>query len=264
VRPPVINPQPIVENPRRLDGKVVVITGASSGIGAAAAHRFSQEGAVVVGVARHVDAVRRVLADIAEDPAASSVGCDITEEADVAHMLATILDRFGRIDGAFNNAGVGGTRRPLHEVELEDFDRVIRTNLRSSFILLKHQIPVMRDAGGGSIVFTSSVGGLTGTTFNAEYAASKFGLTGLVRCAAVSYAVDDVRVNAVAPGPVRTPLLDSWVSSDDARTAMALRFPMRFLAHADDVARSAAFLLSDEARWITGTVIPVDGGKSAG
>lgn len=129
-----------------------------------------------------------------------AVACDVTDEASLERVIALIVDRYGRLDGAFHNAGLGGTRLPSHEITAEAFDRGIATNLRGPFLCMKHEIPVMLAGGGGSIVNTSSVGGIVGSTRNADYAAAKFGLTGVGALCGAGYARDGVRANAIA-GP---------------------------------------------------------------
>ncbi len=169
---------------------------------------------------------------------------------------ASSSEPFGRLDGAFNNAGVGGTHRPLHETGTADFYWVLATNLRGPFLCMKYEIPAMLKAGGGSIVVTLLVGGLVGGAANTVYATSKHGLTGLVRCAALDYARAGIRVNAIAPGPTRSEMFDRWIPTEEARAAMACDFPLNYIADPDDMAPAALFLLSDESRWTTGTVSP--------
>lgn len=259
-----LNPPPLPFVADRLAGRVVLVTGASSGIGRAAAIRFAAEGAAVVAAARRVDKIEEVAAEIDKDGGqALAVACDVTDEASVRAAVAATVDRFGRLDGAFNNAGGPGGQRLLHELDTDWFDLVIATNLRSAFLSMKHEIPAMLAGGGGSIVNVSSIGGLVGSGTNSDYAASKWGLAGLVKCAALGYARQGIRVNAIAPGPTRSEMFDAWMPDDEARAAMADQFPMNYIAHPDDMARAALFLLSDEARWITGTVLPCEGGRSS-
>ena len=160
--------------------------------------------------------------------------CDVTDEASVTRAVDEVVGTFGRLDGAFNNAGVGGTHRPLHETGTADFNRVLATNLRGPFLCMKYEIPAMLKAGGGSIVVTSSVGGLVGGAANTVYATSKHGLTGLVRCAALDYARAGIRVNAIAPGPTRSEMFDRWMPTEEARAAMAGHFPLNYIADPDD------------------------------
>jgi NAD(P)-dependent dehydrogenase (short-subunit alcohol dehydrogenase family) len=248
----------------RLAGKVTLVTGASSGIGRAAAIRFAAEGATVVAASRREDRLAEVVAVIeARGAEALAVVCDVTDEDSVRQAVDRTLERFGRLDCAFNNAGRPGGHRPLHELETDRFDRVIATNLRGPFLCMKYEIPAMLASGGGSIVNTSSIGGLVGGPDNSDYGASKWGLAGLVKCAAHDYARHGIRVNAIAPGPTRSEMFDRWMPDDAARAQMAASFPMNYIANPDDMARAALYLLSDEARWTTGCVLPCEGGASA-
>jgi A-factor type gamma-butyrolactone 1'-reductase (1S-forming) len=261
-----LNPAPLDFVADRLAGKVVLVTGASSGIGAAAVRRFAAEGATVVAAARRFEQLESVVASVDSDGGtALAVACDVTDEESVRQAVSLTMDRFGRLDGAFNNAGAPGGHRLLHETETDVFDRVIATNLRGPFLCMKHEIPAMLASGGGSIVNTSSIGGLVGGATNSDYASSKWGLAGLVKCGALGYARAGIRINAIAPGPTSpSDMFDFWINYEAARAQMADQFPMNYIAHADDMARAALFLLSEEARWITGHVLPCEGGASVG
>jgi NAD(P)-dependent dehydrogenase (short-subunit alcohol dehydrogenase family) len=193
---------------------------------------------------------------------ALSVECDVTDEDSVRRAVAATVEQFGRLDCAFNNAGGPGGQRPLHELDTGWFDLVMATNLRGPFLCMKYEIPAMLANGGGAIVNTSSIGGLVGGPRNSDYGASKWGLAGLVKCAAMDYARRGIRINAIAPGPTRSEMFDAWMPDDDARAEMADRFPLNYIAHPDDMARAALFLLSEESRWTTGCVLPCEGGAS--
>ncbi len=259
------NPPPLSFTASRLEDKVTFVTGASSGIGRAAATRFAAEGAIVVAAARRLDRLQQTVDEVrSAGGEAIAVHCDVTDEDSVRRAIDTTVERFGRLDCAFNNAGGPGGHRLLHELDTDWFDLVIATNLRGPFLCMKHQIPAMLAGGGGAIVNVSSIGGLIGSPTNSDYAASKWGLAGLVKCAALGYARDNVRINAIAPGPTRSEMFDAWIPDDDARAGMAEQFPMNYIADPDDMARAALFLLSDEARWTTGTVLACEGGRSAG
>lgn len=255
---------PLDFSANRLTGRVIFVTGASSGIGAAAVRRFAAEGAKVVAAARRTDRIEALAAELrSEGRTVSAVACDVLDEASVKAAIEAALAEHGRLDGAFNNAGVGGTHKPLHEIEVEKFDQVIGANLRGVFLCLKHEIPAMLASGGGSIVNTSSIGGMVGSGDNSDYAASKWGLAGLTKCAALGYARQGIRVNAIAPGPTRSEMFDRWMPTDEAREMMAGWMPMNYIAHPDDMARAALYLLSDEARWTTGAILPCEGGAHA-
>jgi A-factor type gamma-butyrolactone 1'-reductase (1S-forming) len=255
---------PLQSASRRLQDRVAIVTGASSGIGAAAVRRFAAEGAKVVAAARRTERIEQLAAGLrAAGMDVHAQVCDVTVEESVRTLVAATLDRYGRLDCAFNNAGVGGQRRPLHEVSTEKFDAVMATNLRGVFLCMKHEIGVMLGSGGGAIVVTSSVGGLIGAAGNSDYAASKWALSGLVKCAALDYARLGIRINAIAPGPTRSEMFQRWLPTEAARSALAEQMPMNYIADPDDMARAALFLLSDEARWTTGAVLPCEGGRAA-
>jgi A-factor type gamma-butyrolactone 1'-reductase (1S-forming) len=261
---PNLYPSPITYEGRRLDGKVVIIFGASSGIGAAAAARFAREGASVVATARRADRLEALVADIRSGGGeAMAVQCDVRDEEQIAQAVADTISRHGRMDGAFNNAGVTGTAQPIHRLSADSFDDLIAVNLRAVALCLKHEVLAMRSLGrGGSIVNTSSIGSLTSNATLPDYGASKAAVNHLTRSAAVCYARDGIRVNAIAPGATSSEMLDPWISDpvDRARWASS---PIPFIALPDDMARVALFLLSGEARWITGHILPVDGGAAA-
>lgn len=250
---------------RRLAEKVVLVTGASSGIGEAAVRLFALEGAKVVCAARRTERLGVIVGELrAQGLEATAVACDVTDEASVEAAVAAAVGAYGRLDAAFNNAGHGGIRGPIHTLDVAAFDRVCDVNLRGVFLCLKHEAAAMLAQGhGGSIVNTSSIGGLVGGAGNSIYAASKWGLAGLTKCAALDYAAVGIRVNAIAPGPTRSEMFDRWIPTDEAREQMAAAFPMNYIADPDDMARAALFLLSDDSRWTTGVILPCEGGLSA-
>jgi NAD(P)-dependent dehydrogenase (short-subunit alcohol dehydrogenase family) len=258
------SPAPLTFSADRLAGKVVFVTGASSGIGAAAVRRFAAEGALVAAAARRADRLTELVAQVRADGGeALAVPCDVGDERAVEAAVDITVRTFGGLDAAFNNAGQGGAQRPLHQIAADKFDSVMTTNLRGPFLCMKHQIPRLIDRGGGAIVVTSSIGGLVGGASNSDYAASKWGLSGLVKSAALDYAASNIRINAIAPGPTRSQMFDRWISTEELRGMMAAQAPLNYIAHPDDMARAALFLLSDEARWTTGCVFPCEGGMSA-
>ena len=261
---PNLYPPPITYVGRRLVGKVVIIFGASSGIGAAAAIRFAREGAAVAATARRVDRLDGLVADIRSGGGdAIAVHCDVRAEEHIARAVSETISRYGRVDGAFNNAGISGTAQPIHKLSAQAFDELIAVNLRAVALCLKYEISAMRDLGtGGSIVNTSSIGGLKSNATLPDYGASKAAVNHLTRSAAIGYAHNGIRVNAIAPGATSSEMLDPWIS-DPADRARWASSPIPFIALPDDMARVAVFLLSDEARWITGHILPVDGGTAA-
>jgi NAD(P)-dependent dehydrogenase (short-subunit alcohol dehydrogenase family) len=257
---------PLTTTFKRLAGKVILVAGASSGIGAAAARLFAREGATVICVARR----RQMLVDLVDElkeagSEAMAIPCDTTDEASVAAAVSSIVDAYGRLDGAFNNAGHGPAPGPLHQMEMEAVDRVFNTNFRGTFICMKYEIAAMLEFGiRGSIVNTSSLAGMVGMKGNTAYAPSKWAVVGLTKCAALDYAPHGIRVNTIAPGATRTEMFEQGFSTEEARERVASTSPMNHIAHPDDTARAALFLLSDDARWITGTVLPCEGGMGAG
>ena len=245
----------------RLADRVIFVTGASSGIGLAAVRRFTAEGAAVVAAARRLDRLETLVKEVTSWGAeAIAVECDVEDADSVRSAINLTVKTFGRLDGAFNNAGVGGAHVPVHEIDIEQFDRVIRTNLRGTFLCLKYELEQMKNnEAGGSIVNTSSTSGLVGNARNSDYCASKWGMTGLVKSAALGYARYGIRVNAIAPGPTKTEMLDH-LDTEEALAKVASQYAMNLIASPDDIACAAAFLLSDEASYTTGDVIACDGG----
>lgn len=244
-------------------GKVVIVTGASRGIGAATARTFARAGARVVLAARDAQALEAVARDIrSAGGEVLVVPTDTGEPAAMAHLVDATLEAYGRLDAAFNNAGDGHMPTPLAEIAVEDFDRVVRVNLRGVFLAMKYEIPAMLASGGGAIVNMSSTAGLMGVPGIASYVASKHGILGLTKTAAQDYAQRNIRVNAVAPGPIDTHRLQNV--PDAMRERMVGPVPMHRLGHPEEVAATVVWLCSDRASYITGATIPVDGGWMAG
>jgi NAD(P)-dependent dehydrogenase (short-subunit alcohol dehydrogenase family) len=258
-------PQTIAATPCEasdLAGKVLIVTGASRGIGAAAASLFAEHGATVVLAARDEQALRMVAEEIAwDDREAFAVPTDVTDAADVEQLVTATLERYGRLDGAFNNAGAGHSPTPLAEIEPAEFDRILDLNLRGVFLCLRAELPQL--AAGGAIVNMSSSAGLSGAAGMGAYSAAKHGVIALTQTAALDYGPQGIRVNAIAPGPVLT---DSGIGAALAKTReqAAQLLPLRRLGTADEIAQLAVWLLSDAASYINGATIPIDGGKLAG
>jgi NAD(P)-dependent dehydrogenase (short-subunit alcohol dehydrogenase family) len=246
-----------------LENKVVLITGASSGIGAAAAYVFAREGASVVLAARREERIAGLAAELNDKGfKASAVVCDVTRAEDARRAVAHATERFGRLDGAFNNAGIGGDQTPLHEMGDEVYDSIMDTNVRGLWNCLRAEIGAMlATGGGGAVVNNSSVGGLVAIPTAAPYVASKHAVVGFTRAAADEYARQGIRVNAVAPGLTRSEITADWFSRNPGmEDAINEATPQGRTAVPEEIAEAAAWLLSDRSSYVTGAVLPVDGG----
>jgi NAD(P)-dependent dehydrogenase (short-subunit alcohol dehydrogenase family) len=238
----------------RLDGKVCVITGAAGGIGAASAEVFAREGARVVGV----DLLEHSVGELA-------LQADVTDESSVSATYARVREELGRIDVLFNNAGIGPPEdASVLDTALEVWERVQATNLRSVFLCCKHGIPYLIDGGGGSVINTASFVALMGAaTSQISYTASKGGVLALSRELGVEFARQGVRVNALCPGPVETPLLREMFAKDPEKAARRMvHVPMGRFGRAEEIANAALFLASDEASFVNAAAFVVDGGIS--
>ncbi|MDL5156081.1 SDR family NAD(P)-dependent oxidoreductase [Actinomycetospora termitidis] len=248
----------------RFGGRVAVVTGAGSGLGRAAARRLVDEGAEVLLLDRDVASVQEAASELA---GASAYELDVSDARAVAATFDAIVERYGRIDALVNNAGVVGEQRPVHRTTDEMWSSVMRVNADGAFYVLRAALGVMVAAGSGSVVNMSSSSGLSGKPHLAPYGFSKAGIVGLTRTAAVEYAAANIRVNAVAPSAVRTPLVEAHIRAapdpDAMERQMESQSPMPGMGTPEDVAAVIAFLLSDDAARITGLTVPVDGGYHA-
>lgn len=250
---------------RFFDGKAVIVTGGNSGIGRETALRFAQAGASVVVAARRAEACDAVVTEIrAAGGVALAVPTDVTREEDIEAMVDRTVAHFGGVHAAFNNAGCGGAAR-LHECSNELFDRIHATNLRGVFHCMKYEIRAMLASGGGSIVNNSSAAGLVGHGVAPAYASSKHAVIGLTKSAALNYCRDNIRINAVCPGVIGTPLVQRAADSIPGGIDWFLSLqPGGKAGEPRDVAELVVFLCSEAARFITGAALPVDGGMVAG
>jgi NAD(P)-dependent dehydrogenase (short-subunit alcohol dehydrogenase family) len=247
-----------------LDGKVAIVTGASRGIGAAAARMFARAGAAVTLAARTVGELESVSEEIVTAGGhAIAVPTDVTDAEAVERMVDVCVQSFGRLDVAFNNAGGGiSGKAPLADVPSEDLDWALDLDLRGTFLSMKYEVPAMLSSGGGAIVNVSSgAGRKAGAPGLSTYVAAKHGIEGLTKAAALDYSARGVRVNAVAPGPIDTESMA--FGSEEGRRMAVESVPMGRLGQPNDVALAALWLCSDQAAFISGAILPVDGGQVA-
>jgi NAD(P)-dependent dehydrogenase (short-subunit alcohol dehydrogenase family) len=244
-----------------LEGKTCIITGAGSGIGRAAAVAMAAEGAHVVLADVRVDELRETAELIGRHGGVvRTFRADVSKEEDVAGLVAFTTEEFGKLDCAVNNAGIeGDTYKPLADYPTSVWSDVIAINLTGVFLCMKHELPHLVSSKG-CIVNTASVGGLCGSRFGSAYHASKHGVVGLTRAAAVEYGDKGVRVNAVAPGVIRTAMSDRFLHGGELDAQVTAKYPLGRLGEPEDVAQAIVWLCSARAAFITGHVLPVDGG----
>ena len=247
-----------------LSGKTALITGALTGIGRATALAFAQEGARVVVSGRREDTGQALVTELrALGAEAEFVRADVRREDDVRNLVDKTVERFGRLDVAVNNAGTEGTPGPLTEQSAETYAATFDTNVLGTILSLKHEMRVMLAQGHGSIVNLSSTFGSRGGAGASMYVASKHAVEGLTKAAALEGAAAGVRVNAVAPGPVDTELLNRFTGTAERKAGAAATVPMKRLGTPEEIAQAIVFLASDKAEYLTGQIIGVNGGKTA-
>jgi NAD(P)-dependent dehydrogenase (short-subunit alcohol dehydrogenase family) len=247
------------------ENKVALVTGAGSGMGLAAAKAFAEKGAAVALVDTNENAIQSAAENLrAAGHKAVAIRSNVVDEAEVAAMVRQTVSAFGRLDAAYNNAGVQSPAVDTADASGAEFDRVIGINLRGVWNCMKYELRQMREQGSGAIVNCSSIGGLVGIPGRAIYHASKYGVIGLTQSAALEYASKGIRINAVCPGTIDTPMVAEMLAKEPDAMKDALRDqPIGRLGRPEEVAAAVLWLCSDEASFVVGHALPVDGGYTA-
>lgn len=247
-----------------MNGKVALVTGGSTGIGRATALRFAKAGAKVVIAdiqADHAQETIKLIKDKGSE--AAFIKTDVADEGEVENMIQLAVETFGGLDYAFNNAGIGGQSAPIHQTDSDMWARVIDINLNGVFYCLKYELAFMVEHGGGAIVNTASIGGLIGMPSNSAYGVSKHGVVSLTKSAALAYAARGIRVNSVNPGWINTPMIGTPTENPESLDAFNAEVPMGRIGQPEEVANAVVWLCSDEASYITGHMLVIDGGASS-
>jgi NAD(P)-dependent dehydrogenase (short-subunit alcohol dehydrogenase family) len=250
----------------QFDGKVALVTGGNAGIGKSAAMQFAREGASVVIAARRVDAGEETVAEIRDAGGeAAFVRTDVSKTADVRNMVNTAVETYGRLDYAFNNAGIVLDRGRTHEHTVEDWDQTIDINLKGLWLCVKYEVEVMLEQGGGAIVNDASTSGLLGGMNRMAYRVSKAGVNMITKVAAIEYAKQGIRVNCVCPGTIHTAILDRMIAESPGLLERASAAEeMGRVGQPDEVAEAVIWLCSDTSSFVNGHIMPIDGGFMAG
>jgi NAD(P)-dependent dehydrogenase (short-subunit alcohol dehydrogenase family) len=246
-------------------GRVAVVTGAGSGMGLATAQAFAESGAAVVLADSNEQPLRTAAAELTSaGHQALDVGCDVSDEEQVAALVERTVDTFGRLDFAFNNAGIQAPPTDAADEPAETFDRVNAVNLRGVWACMKHELRPMREQGSGAIVNCSSLGGLVGLPGRAAYHAAKHGVLGLTKSAALEYGPRGIRINAICPGTIETPMVADMLAKGELDMDQAIaNQPIGRLGRADEIAAAVLWLCSPGASFVIGVALPIDGGYTA-
>ena len=258
----------------RLEGKIGLVTAAASGMGRAGAIRFAREGAAIGVVDIDADGVAGVVAEIeAAGGRAKGIVADLTRDDDSRHIVRETANHFNGLDFVWNHVGHPGPA-VVEDLDMKDWDNAVDLNLRTVFVTTETALPELRARGGGSLLFTASSSGLQGSMFSPVYSTVKFGVVGMVKALAKRYAKEGIRVNAICPGPIDTPMLRIFVARPDQQSTQGMdkeelvrsrggMAPMGRPGRPEEIANAALFLISDEASFVTGAALPVDGGITA-